>query len=83
MKLILSPLLSQLNKYQILPFSCCRWPAATRPAPWSECFYGDAGPGGYEAPPVPSSSAGDLKVLIQNDQREKVSVLITSGFKNQ
>lgn len=40
--------------------SCCRWPVAARPAPWSGRFYGDAGPPGHRAPPEPRWTARPL-----------------------
>lgn len=47
--------------FATLPFSCCLWPVAAKPAPWSGCFYGDAEPLVSGAPPEPSSAARDLK----------------------
>lgn len=44
-----------------VPSSCCWWPVAARPAPWSECFCGGAVPRWYEARPEPSRTACGLK----------------------
>ncbi|MEQ2188448.1 hypothetical protein GOODEAATRI_015164 [Goodea atripinnis] len=53
------------GEFWILPFSCCRWLAGARPAPWSKRFYADAVLLRYEAPPVPCSTAEDLNEGLQ------------------
>lgn len=53
----------------LVPFSCCQWPVGARAAPWSACFYANAGPREYRELLEPSNISVSLKQgwQIQND----------------
>lgn len=62
-----------------VPSSCCRWPAAARAAPWSECFCGDAGPRWYGALPELSRTACSLKswqLKVVQSKKIKIKIII-------